>query len=207
MTEPQRDGGTACRDGGVVLHRSHEVRTTITAPTTCHPERRMRASVVEAVGRERSEPSKRRGATATKGSRNEFGWLSIGNVTFPMNGYREIVRRSCSMLRISHFCLFGASHPQPAKVRLRASPFAQDDVLVACFLSLARSASLPTSERGDAVGRGEPAPVRTPKRRMRLIVHARSFRHFLRKCHLPLGGRLGCEQPSPLLQSATTLTE
>ncbi len=95
--------------------------------STCHPERRMRASVVEAVGRERSEPSKRRGATATKGSRNEFGWLSIGNVTFPMNGYREIVRRSCSMLRISHFCLFGASHPQPAKVRLRASPFAQDD--------------------------------------------------------------------------------
>ena len=54
--------------------------------STCHPERRMRASVVEAVGRERSEPSKRRGATATKGSRNEFGWLSIGNVTFPMNG-------------------------------------------------------------------------------------------------------------------------
>ena len=47
----------------------------------------MRASVVEAVGRERSEPSKRRGATATKGSHNEFGWLSIGKVTFPTRGY------------------------------------------------------------------------------------------------------------------------
>ena len=67
--------------------RSRRAAEQPSEKSTCHPERRMRASVVEAVGRERSEPSKRRGATATKGSRNDLCCPYKGKVTFPTRGY------------------------------------------------------------------------------------------------------------------------
>ena len=76
-------------------------------PFICHPERSRNFSERKA--------RRNRGATATKGSPNKFGWLAITNVTFPLKGYLNSKRDPAAAFAL-RFCIVNHS----AKVRLRS---------------------------------------------------------------------------------------
>ena len=97
--------------------------------STCHSERSAK-HVVEVFVRERAargdEPSKNRGANATKGYGLDFGWLSTVNVTFRWQA-TEILSHIPLRLKASRFC----SVIHFAKVRLRKTQAffsAQNDI-------------------------------------------------------------------------------
>ena len=82
--------------------------------STCHSERSAK-HVVEVFVRERAargdEPSKNRGANATKGYGLDFGWLSTVNVTFRWQA-TEILSHIPLRLKASRFCSFASLNPQ-----------------------------------------------------------------------------------------------
>ena len=60
---------------------------------------------------------------------NEFGWLSVVNVTFRW----QVTEFSSHIPLRLRLALLLVRFAQPAKVRLRASLFAQNDRLIVCL--------------------------------------------------------------------------